>query len=69
MSKRIIVKVENGRWKVENTAIPTTVTIIFRRGTRRCEFESRSRQQVFSCSLQCQINVNLVFISLRMVLK
>ena len=29
--------------------------------TRRCEFESRSRQRIFRCSLQCQINMNLVF--------
>ena len=29
--------------------------------TRRSEFKSRSRQQIFRCSLQCQINMNLVF--------
>ena len=29
--------------------------------TRRCEFKSRSRQRIFCCSLQCQINMNLVF--------
>ena len=29
--------------------------------TRSCEFESRSRQRIFRCSLQCQINMNLVF--------
>ena len=29
--------------------------------TRRCEFESHSKQRLFRCSLQCQINMNLVF--------
>ena len=29
--------------------------------TRRCKFESRSRQRIFRCRLQCQINMNLVF--------
>ena len=29
--------------------------------TRSCEFESRSRQRIFRCSLQCEINMNLVF--------
>ena len=28
---------------------------------RRCEFKSRSRQRIFRCSLQCQINMNLDF--------
>ena len=28
---------------------------------RRCEFKSRSRQRIFRCRLQCQINMNLVF--------
>ena len=29
--------------------------------TRRCEFKSRSRQRIFRCRLQCQINMNRVF--------
>ena len=29
--------------------------------TRRCEFESRLRERIFRYSLQCQINMNLVF--------
>ena len=29
--------------------------------TQRCEFKSRSRQRIFRCRLQCQINMNLVF--------
>ena len=29
--------------------------------TRRCELKSRSRQRIFRCRLQCQININLVF--------
>ena len=28
---------------------------------RAAEFKSRSRQQIFRCRLQCQINMNLVF--------
>ena len=28
---------------------------------RRCEFKFRSKQRIFRCSLQCQINMNLVF--------
>ena len=32
--------------------------------TRRCEFKSRSRELVFPCSLQCQINMNLILIYL-----
>ena len=27
----------------------------------KCEFKSRSRQRIFRCRLQCQINMNLVF--------
>ena len=29
--------------------------------TRRCEFKSRSRERIFRCPLQCQINMNVVF--------
>ena len=29
--------------------------------TRRCEFKSRSRQRIFRCRLQRQINMNLIF--------
>ena len=33
-------------------------------GRARCEFKSRSRQRIFRCRLQCQINMNLVGVRL-----